>query len=155
MTKKALYDRFIKAILEDDYETIKKCVQLGVNVNQPYDFSGSTPLYLCLQKNKNPKVFEYLVKHGADVTKRIGDSHLKEWQKSSLLYFALTFHDIPVEIVKTILANGGDRDINYAPKGQRTPAEQAYVSGNTDLLKFYSRYCDIRISPELIKNNKR
>lgn len=155
MNKKALYERFINAILDDDYETIKKCVQLGVDVNQPYDCNGSLPLYLCLQKNKNPKVFEYLVKHGADVTRRVGDPHLKEWQKNSLLYFALTFHDVPIEIVKTILTHGGDRDINYAPKGQRSPAEKAYIDGNKDLLKFYSKFCDIKIGPELMKNNKR
>lgn len=155
MTNSELFEKFIQAIYSRDLEMVKYCVKKGVDVNRAYDSNGDTPLYLCLKRSKDADIFNYLVKHGADVTKRVGEAQKKDWQRNSLLYFALSFQDVPEEIVKTILMNGGYKDINYAPKGELTPGERAYLNKDEELLKIFSKFSDIRISPELVKANKR
>lgn len=150
MTKKELYEKFIFAIRDNDLETVKECVKRGVDVNRCFDINGSNPLYLCLMKNRDARMFRYLVANGADVTKRIGGEDVKNWLKPSLLSFAVDLADVPIEIVKTILENGGDRDINYAPKGQSSPLEEALRKKDVEMLKLFSKYCDFRISPKLI-----
>lgn len=157
MTKKELYEKFIFAIRDNELETVKECIKKGVNVNQCFDLNGSTPIYLCLKKSKDPRMFQLLVKSGADVSKRYGSG--KEWEKFSLLHYALSFGDVPKEIVKIILENGGDRDISYAPKGNLSPLEKTLNEENEDLLKLFSKYCDFRVSPKFInhdlKDNKK
>lgn len=158
MTKKDLYDKFIFAVKDNNLEVVKECVKNGVDVNKCYDINGSSPLYLCLQKNKDVALFRYLVANGADVTRRIGPDSVNNWKKPSLLSFAIEY-DAPLEIIKTIIEKGGDRDINYAPKGDYSPLEKAFMNKDKELVQLFSKYCDFRMTPKLfdhqMKTNRR
>ena len=153
MTKDELFDIFIQAINKNNFEMVKKCVEAKVDVNRCYDMDGSTPLYLCLRRSKDSKIFDYLVEHGADVTKKIGHPKMKDAEKPSLLSFTMKFSNVPEAIMRTILKNGGDIHVNYAAKGEKSPLQKAFENKDVRILKIFSEYTDIYVGLEKISDN--
>lgn len=151
---KDLNKELIIAVKDDNFYFVEKLVEAGADVNKPFGTLANTPLLECLRV-KNVPMFKYLVEHGADVTQKIGTVDEKEYERESLLKYAITTSDIPVEIIGTILKNGGFKDINYAPKGKDTPAEIAYKSRNIALLKMFSKYVDIKIDVRYLEFEKK
>ena len=145
MNKEELFDRFIQAINTNDFKVVKQCVEKGVDVNRCYDVSGDTPLFLCMRKSKDSRIFDYLVDHGADVTKKIGHSKMKDNEKVSLLNCFFHYSNAPVKILYTILENGGDIHIGYAPKGMKSPLEIAIAARNRKLVSLFNQYLTIKI----------
>ncbi|KAJ5076860.1 serine/threonine-protein kinase sty13 [Anaeramoeba ignava] len=59
-------DPITEAIWNDDLKEIQKLISSGEDINKRSEFSGQTPIYLALQKNKK-EIVRYLVENGANL----------------------------------------------------------------------------------------
>jgi len=55
-----------QAIFDQDFNTVKKLVETGVNINKQ-DKQWITPLRCAIIKPNNEQIIEYLLEHGADI----------------------------------------------------------------------------------------
>ena len=143
----------INGIKEKNFETVKDSIKNGASLNGNIGDKFLTPLLLCL-KNPDVKIFKYMVSKGADVNERIGYLDAEEWDKISLLQYAVDIKEMPIDIIETIIENGGYRDINYAPKGTKSPAEIAIENNSVLLLENFKKYTDLRVNNEQINISK-
>ncbi len=144
----------IKAIKEGDTQLLIQSIKNGADLNSNINSGADTALTEALKTN-NSEIFQTLVQGGADVSKKIGHDGMKEYEKHSLLYYAVsTYNDVPASIIATILENGGYQDVNYAPKGQQTPAEYAIQSKNIVLIKMFEKYVDLKVDRKLFAKVK-
>lgn len=132
MDKVELNKQLIVAINNNDLDAVRECVEQGADVNT-FEINGKkyNPLYCCI-KTQNVSIFDYLVEQGADVTEKLGE------RKQSLLFCACHNPEYKLKIVLTIINNGGHVDINYAPKGGKSPME--IVKENTpEITQYFER----------------
>lgn len=144
-------ENLIQGIIEQNYYRVKYSVLMGADVNARIGQTSETILTLCL-KHPDIKIFDYLVSVGADVTKKVGHTGLKEYEKQSFLMHAFQYSNITLDFIEIILKNGGSMDVNYAPQGMNTPAEKAYIAEDKELLALFSKYADIRIKPSIVES---
>ena len=141
------------AVRNKEYSSVIDLIAAGANVNCRIKESAITPLVECVE-NFDYDIFYQLVKNGADISERVGPKYIENSKKISLLAYAMekdVFHERAKETYDLILNNGGDRDINYAPKGYASPAEIAYIKGNAPVLELFKKYTDLKIRDEVYK----
>lgn len=119
----------ITAIKNKDFDAVYRAVNEGALVGQ---FEHEGKIYEPLKeavKTKEYKIFELLVKCGANVEERLYEDN------QSLLYFAITYsEDMNAHIIESILVNGGYKDIHYSPnENLPTPMEYAKLKNHYGL----------------------
>ena len=133
MNKQELNKLLVVSIAKNDLDTLKLCVEHGADVNT-FEIEDKlyNPLYCCLVA-KNARAFDYLAKHGADVTQRLGNKEL------SLLYCCCKEENINIGILGLILQYGGVVDISYAPKGCQSPKDIVKSTNNVVIKDYFDR----------------